>query len=406
MFDINNIRAEFPILSTKFDNKTALVYLDSGATAQKPQCVIDKISELYCLSNSNIHRGVHRLSSQATAMYEDSRDNIREYIGAKSYKEIIFTSGATASINLVAYSWGEAFITNGDEIIVSEMEHHSNIVPWQALCQRKGAVLRVLPFNDNGELEVNMLDSLLSSKTKLVAITAASNVLGTMPNLKPIIKKAHDFGALVMVDGCQAIVHSKVDVVDLDCDFYAFSGHKLYAPTGIGVLYAKENLLEKMPPFMLGGDMVATVSFEKTTYAELPLKFEAGTSNFIGAIALCEAINFVKRIGIESIHNHEKMLLDYATKRMKEIDNLTIYGNSQSKCSIVSFNIDGIHHLDIGMILDKMGIAVRTGTHCAEPVMKHYGISGMVRASFAMYNTVEEIDKLIDGIKKASKMLL
>lgn len=406
MFEVNRIREQFPILSTTFDNKTQLVYLDSGATAQKPQCVIDKISELYRLSNSNIHRAVHRLSSQTTTMYENARENIREYIGANSYKEIIFTSGATASINLVAHSWGEAFVHSGDEIMVSEMEHHSNIVPWQALCQKKGAVLKVLPFLDNGELDLAQLDTLLTSKTKILAITAASNVLGTMPDLKPIIQKAHDLGALVMVDGCQAIVHGGVNVTDLDCDFYAFSGHKLYAPTGIGVLYAKEHLLEKMPPFLLGGDMVATVSFEKTTYAELPLKFEAGTSDFIGAIALSRAIDFVKEVGIEQIRNHEKTLLDYATHRIKEIDRLTVYGNSPTKCSIISFNIEGIHHLDMGMILDKMGIAVRTGTHCAEPIMKHYNVSGMVRASFAMYNTVEEVDKLIEGVKKASKMLL
>lgn len=405
MYDVEKIRVDFPILERMIDAKRKLIYLDNGATAQKPQRVLDKISSIYTNNNANIHRGVHKLSGECTVMYENARETIREFIGADSSREIIFTSGATASINLVANSWGNANVGKGDEIIVSEMEHHSNIVPWQLLCERTGAELKVFPFNDNGDFEYSKLDELLTSKTKLVAITHASNVLGTITDLKFVIDKAHKVGAVVMVDGCQGIVHGNINVSELDCDFYAFSGHKIYSPTGIGALYAKRQLLEDMPPFMGGGDMVATVTFAKTTYAELPLKFEAGTANFVGAIAMAEAIEYIKSIGVDAIHTHEKELLDYATQKLSEIEGLKIYGNSKSKCSIISFNIDGIHPLDMGMILDKLGIAIRTGTHCAEPIMTHFGVKAMARASFAMYNTKEEVDALVKGVNQSIAML-
>lgn len=406
MFDVDKIRAEFPILSTVFDGKRPLVYLDSGATAQKPRAVLDIVDRMYRRHNANVHRAVHRLSAESTQMYEQAREEVRAFIGAESVREIVFTSGATAAINLVAGSWGEAFIGPGDEIIVSEMEHHSNIVPWQLLCNKKGAVLKVLPFDDSGRLQIELLDGLLNERTRLVAVTQTSNVLGTNPDLEYIISRAHTAGALVLVDGCQGIVHSETNVKALDCDFYAFSGHKLYAPTGIGVLYAKEALLEAMPPYMGGGDMVASVSFEQTTYAELPLKFEAGTANYVSAVALAEAMRFILSVGRTEIFSHEHSLLVQATEQLSCIDGLVIYGNTPDKSSIVSFNIEGIHHLDMGMILDKMGIAVRTGTHCAEPIMQHYGVSGMVRASMAMYNTAEEIESLAAGVKKAAAMLL
>ncbi len=403
MFDVDAIRREFPILQTKVHGKD-LVYLDSGATAQKPLVVIEKITSLYSSCNANIHRGAHYMSGKVTEEYEQARDTVRDFIGARSTKSIVFTSGATASINLVANSFG-SFISYKDEILVSEMEHHSNIVPWQLLCARTGATLKVIPFLDNGEIDMNAYSTLLNSDTKIVAITQASNVLGTMPDLKNIITMAHEVGAKVMVDGCQGIVHSTTDVTDLDCDFYAFSGHKLYAPTGIGVLYGKEELLEEMPPYMGGGDMVARVSFETTTYAALPLKFEAGTSNYIGAIALSEAIKFVKGIDKEGAESHLHSLLTYATTLLSTIDGLTIYGQAEGKCSIISFNIDGVHPYDLALLLDKQGVAVRSGTHCAEPIMKHYSISGSVRASFAIYNTKEEVDMLFKAVEVAVNML-
>ena len=404
MFDVDKIRGDFPILSQKVYGKP-LVYLDNGATAQKPQVVIDKVNEMYLQKNANIHRAAHFLSGQCTTEYEEARALVRHFINAASDKEIIFTSGATASINLVAASYGESFVGEGDEIIVSEMEHHSNIVPWQLLCVRKNAVLKVLPFNDEGELEIEKLSALLTDRTRIVAVTQASNVLGTMPSLKDIIRVSHDAGALVLVDGCQGIVHAGVDVQALDCDFYAFSGHKLYAPTGIGVLYAKEKLLEKMPPYMGGGDMVARVSFKKTTYAELPLKFEAGTSNYIGAIALGAAVKYLNGIDMNAAHEHEHRLLKYTTDKLNAINGLRIYGNSDSKCSILSFNAEGVHPYDLGMILDKTGVAIRTGTHCAEPVMAHYGVTGMARASFAFYNTFTEADIFCNGVELALSML-
>ncbi len=404
MFDVNTIRKDFPILSRSVNGKP-LVYLDSGATAQKPECVIETVNRMHREQNANIHRGVHHLSEEATSLYEQARERVRVYIGAAAREEIIFTAGATASINTVAYAWGEKFLQSGDNIIVSEMEHHSNIVPWQLIAQRKGVELRVLPFEDDGRLKIEKLDELLDSKTRLVAVTQASNTLGTRPDLKTIIDKAHSAGAVVMVDGCQGVVHGGVDVTALDCDFYAFSGHKLYAPTGIGVLYGKQSLLEQMPPFLCGGDMVDRVSFERTTYAPLPLKFEAGTSNYIGAIGLGEAINYLQTLDLKAVEEYEKSLTAYATQLLSSVDGLRIYGTTEDKCSILSFNVEGVHPYDMGMILDKLGIAVRTGQHCAEPVMAHYGITGMCRASLAMYNTREEIEALHRGVERAVRML-
>lgn len=404
MFDVELIRKDFPILSREVNGK-ALVYLDSGATAQKPECVVELINRLHREYNANIHRGVHRLSEDMTQMYEAARERIREFIGAKQREEVIFTAGATASLNTVAYAWSERFLSAGDNIIISEMEHHSNIVPWQVVATRKGAQIRVLPFDDEGRLMTERLDELMDGRTRLVAITQASNTLGTRPDLEQIIDKAHAIGAHVVVDGCQGVVHGGVDVQKLGCDFYAFSGHKLYGPTGIGVLYGRRELLEQMPPFLCGGDMVDRVSFEKTTYAPLPLKFEAGTANFIGAIGLGEAVRYLSGLDLEAVECHEAQLTAYAQEQLERIDGLRIYGKCSGKSSIVSFNIDGVHHYDVGMILDKLGIAVRTGQHCAEPVMAHYGVTGMCRASIAMYNTREEIDALCRGVERAVRML-
>ena len=404
MFDVELIRKDFPILSREVNGK-ALVYLDSGATAQKPECVVELINRLHREYNANIHRGVHRLSEDMTQMYEAARERIREFIGAKQREEVIFTSGATASLNTVAYAWSERFLSAGDNIIISEMEHHSNIVPWQVVATRKGAQIRVLPFDDEGRLMTERLEELMDERTRLVAITQASNTLGTRPDLEQIIDKAHAIGAHVVVDGCQGVVHGGVDVQKLGCDFYAFSGHKLYGPTGIGVLYGRRELLEQMPPFLCGGDMVDRVSFEKTTYAPLPLKFEAGTANFIGAIGLGEAVRYLSGLDLEAVECHEAQLTAYAQAQLERIDGLRIYGKCRGKSSIVSFNIDGVHHYDVGMILDKLGIAVRTGQHCAEPVMAHYGVTGMCRASIAMYNTREEIDALCRGVERAVRML-
>lgn len=404
MFDVEQIRADFPILSREVNGKP-LVYLDSGATAQKPECVIEMINSLHRESNANIHRGVHHLSEVATEMYEAARERIRQFIGAKEREEVIFTAGATASLNTVAYAWSERFLSAGDNIIISEMEHHSNIVPWQMMAERRGAEIRVLPFDDEGRLMVEKLDELLDAKSRLVAVTQASNTLGTRPDLKYIIEKAHSAGAHVVVDGCQGVVHGGVDVGALYCDFYAFSGHKLYGPTGIGVLYGRRELLEQMPPFLCGGDMVDRVSFEKTTYAPLPLKFEAGTANFIGAIGLGEAVRYLSGLDMQAVERHEAALTAYAQEQLKQIGGLRIYGEQSDKSSIISFNVEGVHHYDMGMILDKLGIAVRTGQHCAEPVMAHYGVTGMCRASLAMYNTREEIDLLCRGVERAVRML-
>ena len=404
MFDVEALRGDFPILSRKVNNRE-LVYFDSGATAQKPLAVIEATDRLMRQYNANIHRGVHHLSGQMTQMYEDAREVVRKFIGAEHSQEIIFTAGATSAINLVAYAWSERFLHEGDNIVVSEMEHHSNIVPWQLAAQRCGAELRVLPFDERGDLIVDMLDSLIDERTRLVAVTEASNTLGTCPDLAPIVAKAHSVGAVVMVDGCQGVVHGGGCVAERGYDFYAFSGHKLYGPTGIGVLYGRKELLEAMPPFMGGGDMVDKVTFAKTTYAPLPLKFEAGTSNFIGAVGLAEAMQYVERIGMDAIEAHEQRVLKAMTERLSAIEGLRIYGQSEHKCPIVSFTIDGTHPYDVGMILDKLGIAIRTGHHCAEPVMTHFGIVGMCRASIGMYNTLGEVEQLAFGIERAVRML-
>ncbi len=402
-FDINKIRADFPILNQQVYGKP-LVYFDNGATTQKPTCVLDTIGYFYNQVNSNIHRGVHKLSDESTRAYEEAREVVRSFINAKSTKEIVFTSGTTASINLVAFSFGEAFIAEGDEVIVSEMEHHSNIVPWQLMCERKKATLMVLPFDDSGELQVDKLDGLISPKTKIIAVTHVSNSLGTVNPIKEIIAKAHSHNVKVLIDGAQGIKHGVVDVQALDADFYAFSGHKLYGPTGIGVLYGKEDLLEQLPPWQGGGDMIATVSFTKTVYNELPFKFEAGTANYIGAAALATAIKYYQSVGIDNAVRYETELLEYATQQLLAIDGVKIFGTAKDKAPIISFVVGDIHPYDTGMILDKMGIAVRTGTHCTEPVMAHFGIDGTVRASLALYNTCDEIDRLIEAVKRVKMM--
>ena len=404
MFDVEKIRADFPLLSTEVYGRP-LVYLDSGATAQKPRCVIDTVDYLHRELNANIHRGVHRLAEEATERYEAARDRIRAFIGAAHREEVIFTAGATASLNTVAYAWGDTFLRAGDNIVVSEMEHHSNLVPWQAVALRKGAELRMLPFDDAGRLMTERLDGLIDGRTRMVAVTQASNTLGTRPDLRPIVEAAHAVGALVCVDGCQGIVHGGADVAALGYDFYAFSGHKLYGPTGIGVLYGRRELLDAMPPFLYGGDMVDRVSFGGTTYAPLPLKFEAGTANFVGAIGLGEAIRYLEQFDPAEIEAYERELLGYAAERLSAVDGLRIYGATPDKCAIVSFTVEGTHPYDVGMILDKLGIAVRTGQHCAEPVMPHYGVPGMCRASLAMYNTRGEIDALAAGVERAVRML-
>ena len=404
MFDVEKIRAEFPILSREVYGKR-LTYLDSGATAQKPLCVVEKMSELLLNDNANIHRGVHLLSEEMTARYEGAREVVRAFIGAAHREEVVFTSGATMSLNLVASSWCEKNLKEGDNVVISHIEHHSNIVPWQLAAERKGAELRVISVADDGSLELDALDSLIDERTKVVAVTQASNTLGTKPDLARIIAKAHSVGAVAVVDGCQGVVHGGVDVVALDCDFYAFSGHKLYGPTGIGVLYGKRELLDEMPPYMGGGDMVDKVSFAKTTYAPVPLKFEAGTANFIGAIGLAEAIKFLQALPIEEVEQHEKALLDYATEQLLQVEGLHIYGTTADKAPIISFNVDGCDHYDIGMILDKMGVAVRTGHHCAEPTMHRFGTNGVVRASIALYNNKEDIDALVKGVRRAVAML-
>ena len=373
MFDVEKIREEFPILHREVYGKP-LVYLDSGATAQKPRTVIETVDRLHRELNANIHRGVHFLSEEATVLYEAARERIAAFVGAAEKEEIVFTAGATASLNTVAYAWGDAFVGAGDNILVSEMEHHSNIVPWQMLAERKGAEIRVLPFDEAGALRTDLLPSLVDERTRVVAVTQASNTLGTRPDLRTVVEAAHAVGAVVVVDGCQGVVHGGVDVRAMDCDFYAFSGHKLYGPTGIGVLYGKRELLERMPPFMGGGDMVDTVKFKQ-------------------------------RFDPAEIEAHEEALLHRATERLEGIGGLRIYGTAPGKCAILSFNVEGVHPYDMGMILDKLGIAVRTGQHCAEPVMDHYGTTGMCRASFALYNTLAEADALAAGVERAVKML-
>lgn len=405
LYDINKTRLDFPILSRLIYNKP-LVYLDNAATTQKPQCVIDDVVKFYTQYNSNIHRGVHFLAEKATEIYENARIRVKEFINASSRTEIVFTKGSTDAINLLAYSFGERYINKGDEIIISEMEHHSDIVPWQLMCERKGAKIVVLPFNNNGEINPDALTGLITDKTKLVCVTYVSNTLGTVNHIQSIIYQAHLHEIPVLIDAAQAVQHFKIDVQKTDCDFLVLSGHKIYAETGIGVLYAKENYLDEMPPYQGGGDMIKNVSFSGSTWAELPLKFEAGTSNFVGAGSLHTALNYIESIGLDNIKAHESELLKYATEEIDKIDGITVYGRAKNKASVLSFNINGAHHYDTGMILDKLGIAVRTGTHCTEPIMQHFGITGTVRASFALYNTFEEVDILINGIRKAQKMLL
>lgn len=403
-FDVEKIRRDFPMLSQSVYGRP-LVYLDSGATAQKPQCVIDTVARMYSAMNSNIHRGVHYFSDQMTALYEDARGRVCRYIGAAAREEVIFTSGATASINLVAYAWCEKFLGAGDNIVVSEIEHHSNIVPWQQAALRKGAELRVVPVDDAGALRLECLDEIIDERTKVVAVTQASNTLGTRPDLRELIDAAHAVGAVAVVDGCQGVVHGGVDVAALGCDFYCFSGHKLYAPTGIGVLYGRREVLEQMPPFMSGGDMVDKVSFERTTFAPLPLRFEAGTANFVGAVGLGEAIAYLEGLDAEAVVRHERELVERATEQLLAIDGLRIYGTTPDKAPIISFTVDGCDHYDIGMILDKTGVAIRTGHHCAEPVMHRFGVNGMCRASFGLYNTTADVDALVAGVRRAVRML-
>jgi len=402
-FDVHKIREDFPILQEKVYGNP-LVYLDNGATTQKPMPVIACINDFHRHSNSSIHRGVHYLSEQATEAYEQARITVQEFIRAKHSHEIIFTSGTTASINGVAFSFGERFVYAGDEIIITEMEHHANIVPWQMLCERKNARLKVIPFNDEGILQVDKLEELIQDKTRLIAVMHASNTLATLNPVKQIISLAHRYNIPVLVDGAQSVPHMSVDVQDMDCDFFAFSGHKMYGPTGIGILYGKEKWLDDIPPFQGGGDMVDVVTFEKTTYNQLPYKFEAGTSNYVGAVGLGKAVEYLVTAGINDVADHEHDLLQYAVGRLDNLGYVTLYGRAPQKTSLVTFTLSDIHPYDAGMILDKMGIAVRTGTHCAQPVMRHYGIDGNIRASFAMYNTREEIDALIEGIQKVKTM--
>ncbi|CAN5625147.1 cysteine desulfurase [soil metagenome] len=403
--DVAAIREQFPILKRQVKGKP-LVYFDNAATSQKPQVVIDALVDYYSGYNANIHRGIHTLAEEATAAFEATRDTVKEFINAGAREEIIFTRGATESINLVAYTWGRQNIKAGDEIIISTMEHHSNIVPWQILCEEKNAVLKVIPINDAGEILMDEYKKLLNEKTKLVAIVHVSNALGTINPVEEIIDAAHDAGAIVLVDGAQSAVHLDIDVLEMDCDFYVFSGHKIYAPTGTGVLYGKKKLLESMPVFLGGGEMIKEVTFEKSTYNDLPYKYEAGTPNIADVIALNSAIDFINQLGKENIRRHENELLNYATDQLMQIPGLRIIGTAKNKVSVISFVIDKIHPQDIGILLDNAGIAVRTGHHCAQALMQWYSIPGTIRASFAVYNTKHEIDTLITGLKKAIKMLL
>ncbi|RBA28950.1 aminotransferase class V-fold PLP-dependent enzyme [Flavobacterium tibetense] len=403
MFDVQKVRADFPILSQKVNGKP-LVYFDNGATSQKPQVVIDAISKYYSEINANIHRGVHTLSQLATVAYETSRNTIQDHLNAKHNHEIIFTSGTTFGINLVANGFS-SLLKAGDEVMVSALEHHSNIVPWQFLCEKTGAKLVVIPMNEKGELVISAFDNLLSEKTKIVTVNHISNALGTVNPIEYIIKKAHGVGAAVLIDGAQATPHLRPDVQALDCDFYVFSGHKVCGPTGVGILYGKEEWLRKLPPYQGGGEMIAEVTFEKTTYADLPHKFEAGTPNISGGIVLGTAIDYMNSIGFDNIATYEHELLVYGTKRLQEIEGVTIYGTTENKTSVISFNIEGIHPYDIGTIIDKLGIAVRTGHHCAQPIMNFFNIPGTIRASFAFYNTKEEIDIFVEAVKKAQMML-
>lgn len=404
MIDVDKIREEFPILGQKVYGRN-LVYLDNGATTQKPRCVMNRILRAYETENGNIHRGVHYMSEIATEHHEDARAKIARFIGAKEAAEIVFTRGTTESINLVARTLPDVFCNAGDEIVVTEMEHHSNIVPWQMACERLGLKLRVLPITDEGELRYDLLDDIISEKTKIVAITMCSNVLGTVNDVKRVIARGHAVGAKVLLDAAQAIAHLDVNVSELDADFIAFSGHKMYAPNGIGVLWGKRDVLEMIPPFMGGGEMIDRVTFEKTTYNKLPYKFEAGTPDYIGSLALAEAFEFIEHIGRQNIREHEQKLLSYAVERVCGIEGVRRIGSPQVASGVLSFVVDGVHPYDIGTMLDKLGIAVRTGHHCAEPLMDRMGIVGTVRASFAVYNTMAEVDAFVSGLNRILKML-
>ncbi len=401
--NISKIRQEFPTLSRKIHGKP-LVYFDNGATSQKPIKVIDRIDDYYKNENANIHRGVHTLSQEATSAYEESRWTIKKYLNAKHEYEIIFTKGTTDSINLVAYSFGE-MLTSGDEIIISAMEHHSNIVPWQMLCERKGCVLKVIPMNQKGELIFEEFEALLNQRTKLVSVTHISNSLGTINDIRSIINRSHEVGAKVLIDGAQSIQHVKVDVQELDCDFYAFSGHKIFGPTGVGVLYGKESILNEMPPYQGGGDMIKDVTFEKTTYNTLPHKFEAGTPNIVGGIALGTAFEYLNSLDMLAVSRHEQALLQYAKDKLSTLEGIKFYGEAEDKTSVISFLIEGTHPYDVGTLLDKMGIAVRTGHHCTQPVMQFYDIPGTIRASFTFYNTFEEVDLMLAALQRIVPML-
>ena len=399
-------RQDFPILSRKIYDKYPLVYLDNGATTQKPLCVLDGMREEYLNVNANVHRGVHYLSQQATDLHEGAREKVRQFINAEKTSEIVFTRGTTEAINLVASSFVEAYMKAGDEVIISTMEHHSNIVPWQLQAEKKGIVVKVIPMSDDGILDMDAYKALISEKTKLVSVTHVSNVLGTVNSVKEIVQIAHEHGVPCMIDGAQSAPHMKIDVQEIDCDFYAFSGHKMYGPTGIGVLYGKEKYLEQMPPYQGGGDMIGTVTFEKTTYAALPYKFEAGTPDYIATHGLAIAIDYMLNIGMDKIEAHERELTRYALEQMQTIEGMRIFGplDANKRDAAISFLVGDIHHLDMGTLLDRLGIAVRTGHHCAEPLMRRLGINGTVRASFGLYNTKEEIDALVNGIKRVSQM--
>lgn len=402
-FDLTQIRAEFPILNRKVWDKP-LIYLDSAATSFTPQCVVDEIDRVYATCKANVHRGVHTLSQEATDLQETTRESVRAFINAKTTQEIIFTRGTTESINLVATSYGD-LLDNGDEIIVTAMEHHANIVPWQLLGNRKRVILRVVPIKKDGSLDMEAYSSLFNERTKLVAVAHVSNVLGTVNPVKEMIAEAHRYSVPVLVDGAQAISHTKVDVQDLDADFYVFSAHKMYGPTGVGVLYGKRYLLDMMPPYQGGGEMIGHVSFKNTSFAELPFKFEAGTPDFVGIAAFNKAIGFMERVGVERIASHERQLLEYATKQMLQIPGMRIFGTAQEKSAVVSFLIGNEHHYDLGMLLDKLGVAVRTGHHCAQPLMHTLGVEGTVRASFAVYNTCQEVDAFVAALSRVSSML-
>lgn len=403
MYDVNRVREDFPILSREIYGRP-LVYLDNGATTQKPRQVVEAMVDEYYNVNANVHRGVHFLSQQATDLHEASRETVRRFINARSTSEILFTRGTTESINLLAFSFGEAMVKEGDEVVVSAMEHHSNIVPWQMMCERKGAQLRVIPMTDEGELQLEVLEELLHERTRIVCCTQVSNVLGTVNPVKEVVRRAHERNIPVLIDGAQSVPHMKVDVQDLDCDFFAFSGHKVYGPTGVGVLYGKEEWLEKLPPYQGGGEMIKNVSFEKTTYNELPYKFEAGTPDYVATHALATALDYVSGLGMENIEAHEQELTRYALERMQQIEGMHIFGGAKERDAVISFQVGDIHHLDMGTLLDRLGIAVRTGHHCAEPLMRRLGIEGTVRASFGLYNTKAEVDALVEGIERIRRM--